>query len=187
MLLFITYIWTFILRLKYKKKEAFSKVLSNNYPLRSSMDSAYDHPDYPLWFRSYESHSCTLSVMENLLNVLPLWIFNKIISQLVAMILLSCYSDSDLAQHLDQLGCSTYSTWLCKKFRAYAFHGFLPETCLYNPISPSNKNRVIVIFSIDEYRMISAWLECFWCWIDVIRSMNTLGEKPWPDHKLTVT
>ena len=67
--------------------------------------------------------------MENLLNVLPLLIFNKIISQLVAMILLSCYSDSDLAQHLDQLGCSTSSTWLCRKLREYVFHGFLLGKC----------------------------------------------------------
>ena len=100
MILFITYIWTFILRLKYKKKEAFSKVLSNNYPLRSSMDSAYDHPDYPLWIIIYEScsmHLCVVGIWMNLLNLRAVQygqfeFLIKIISQLVALILLSCYS-----------------------------------------------------------------------------------------------
>ena len=67
--------------------------------------------------------------VQNLTSVPRLSQFVIVSHRLVVMIFLSCYSDSDLAQHLDQLGCSTYPTWLCKKLRAYAFHGFLLGKC----------------------------------------------------------
>ena len=42
---------------------------------------------------------CDGDLIEFAKSTATLFFFNKIISQLVEMILLSCYSDSDLAQH----------------------------------------------------------------------------------------